>query len=95
MDRRLHTEAIQRAYPHYAHLPYAAKSVRSRDRAATRRLALALIEIAAHADEGLIRPGAGLPALLATALDGNASRLWQAPLMIYLDQVDQFCARAR
>lgn len=94
MDRRLHTDAIARAFPQHAAIPYERKGVRAIDRRAMRRLAAAVTG-ALIMSRGMFRPEVMLPSLLATMADG-ADRLWHAPLTLYLAQIAAFSgARAR
>jgi hypothetical protein len=85
MDRRLHTDAIARAYPHAAGIPYSGKA-QVTARAHQRRLAMSLIATVL-ASGGVLRAATMLPRLAATALDGDAARLWHAPLTLYLGQL--------
>jgi asparagine synthase (glutamine-hydrolysing) len=94
MDRRLHTDAIARAFPQHAAIPYDRKGVRAIDRRAMRRLAASLTG-ALIVSRGMFRPDAILPSLLTTIADGG-DRLWYASLMLYLAQIAAFSdARAR
>jgi asparagine synthetase B (glutamine-hydrolysing) len=88
MDRTLHTEAIARAWPQLAHIPYERKGITREDRWAQRRLAAALAAATFRdASRRMLRRSTLLPALLATMADGAPSRLWHATLVLYLDQV--------
>jgi asparagine synthase (glutamine-hydrolysing) len=94
MDRRLHTDAIARAWPQYTGIPYERKGLTSEDRWAQRRLAAAVASAAVRGtSNGVIRSGALLPALLATVADGASHRLWHATLVLYLDQIAALRAR--
>jgi asparagine synthase (glutamine-hydrolysing) len=95
MDRRLHTDAIARAWPQFAGVPYERKGLKTRDRAATRAVARALCRAVLH--ERLrrwVRPAALMPGLAASVVDGSAERLWHAPLVFYLDQMMAVAAAA-
>jgi hypothetical protein len=95
MDRTLHTEAIARGWPQHAEIPYERKGLKTEDRGATRRMAGVLARLVL--DEGMrpwVRPSALLPGLAATLFDGDAGRLWHAPLLLYLDQATKAAAAA-
>jgi asparagine synthase (glutamine-hydrolysing) len=88
MDRTLHTEAISRAWPQYVHIPYEQKGIAIEDRGAARALAAELVGAVMQRRMGdWTRRAAQVPSLAATCLDGNAARLWQASLLLYLDQI--------
>jgi asparagine synthase (glutamine-hydrolysing) len=88
MDRTLHTEAIARAWPNLAHIPYERKGLTRDDRSVQRRLARALAAASLRdASRRMLRPARLLPSLAATMADGAASRLWHAALVLYLDQL--------
>jgi asparagine synthase (glutamine-hydrolysing) len=95
MDRALHTDAIAKAWPQYAHVPYERKGMKVHDRRAARTIAQQLMRIVSrqHVRQWL-RPSALLPALAATVLDGNGERLWHVPLLLYLDQTITLAAAA-
>ena len=82
----LHTEAIARAYPEHADVPYEAKVRRNEQPSAQRRLAVALAR-AVIASTGTLSAAGLLPGLSATLVDGSAARLWHAPLALYLSQL--------
>jgi asparagine synthase (glutamine-hydrolysing) len=86
MDRRLHTDAIARAYPHVADVPYAVHR-RQVSPGAQRGLALGLTRTVL-ASPALFRLGALLPRLLAAAVDGDPARLWHAQVTTYLGQLN-------
>jgi len=90
MDRALHTDAIARAYPAMAGVRYEARLPDQRA-AGTRRLAIQLARLVAS-DRAVLRPATLLPGLMATAVGGNAARLWYTPLSIYLDQLARLVA---
>ena len=95
MDRTLHTEAIARAWPRYADLPYERKGVRIEDRWAERRLATAVALAATRrSSRPFVRGAALLPSLAWTLADGAAGRLWHAMLVLYLDQIAELAADA-
>ena len=87
MDRTLHTEAIARAWPRFAHVPYERKGAAVRDPRATRRLARTLTPIAARGARRWIRAAGVLPRLAAAAIDGRPERLWNAALLFYVDHI--------
>lgn len=95
MDRALHTDAIAKAWPQYARVPYERKGMKVQDRRAARSIAGELMRIAVgRRFRQWIRPSALLPALAATAVDGNGDRLWYVPLLVYLDQMIAVAAAA-
>jgi hypothetical protein len=95
MDRALHTDAIARAWPQYSHLPYERKGMKMQDRGAARTLAGELSQLVlGERMRQRVRRSALLPGLAATVLDGNAERLWHAPLLLYLDQIIDVAAAA-
>jgi asparagine synthase (glutamine-hydrolysing) len=88
MDRSLHTDAIARAWPQHANLPYERKGLKVQDRAAQRRLAASLAAaVLRPATRPFLRRAPLLAPLAATLLDGAAGRSWHAPLVLYLDQI--------
>jgi hypothetical protein len=88
MDRSLHTDAIARAWPQYANVPYERKGMTTQDRSAARRLAAALGRAALVGDAAAwLRRGTVVPPLVATMVDGNADRLWAASLLLWIDQM--------
>jgi len=90
MDRALHTDAIARAWPQYAHIPYERKGMTIQNRGATRRLAAAVAGTALGPGRGRwLRRGTVIPPLVATMIDGNADRLWAASWLLYLDYIAQ------
>ena len=95
MDRALHTDAIAKAWPRYAHVPYERKGTTVQDRGVARTVAQQLIGIAVgrHFRQWM-RSSALLPPLAATVLDGNGERLWHAALLLYLDQIIAVAAAA-
>jgi asparagine synthetase B (glutamine-hydrolysing) len=94
MDRRLHTDAIARAFPQHADIPYERKTARSRRPWLQRRLAASLARDVV-ANRGLLRARTLLPGVLATVADGNAERLWHTALTVYLAQLGALASRAR
>jgi asparagine synthase (glutamine-hydrolysing) len=88
MDRTLHTEAIARAWPQHANVPYERKGLKIQDRAAERRLAASLAAaVLRRATRPFLRRAPLLAPLAVTLLDGAAGRSWHAPLVLYLDQI--------
>jgi hypothetical protein len=88
MDRSLHTEAIARAWPQYAGLPYERKGLKVQDRWIQRRSAAVLMgAVLRGRTRSYLRRATLLPMLAATLADGAAERLWPAPLVLYLDQI--------
>jgi hypothetical protein len=95
LDRALHTDAIAKAWPQYAHVPYERKGMKMQDRGAARALARDLARIiVGERLRRWVRPSAVLPGVGATVLDGSAERLWHTPLLVYLDQITAVAAAA-
>jgi asparagine synthase (glutamine-hydrolysing) len=86
VDRRLHTDAIARAYPHAGAIPYGTPERLVNRPAATRRLAAGLARLVVRS-RGVLQAGALLPGIAATMADGHAERLWHTSLTVYLDQL--------
>ena len=94
MDRRLHTDAIGRAYPAIADQPYETKTVRQVRRGFHRRTAVALARVLAR-HPGMLGRRRLLPGILVTILDGDGERLWHTSLSVYLAQLGALARRAR
>jgi hypothetical protein len=94
IDRRLHTDAIARAYPGVADIPYESKVTRQHAPGFHRRVAWELTRLVT-ASPGLFAIPRLLPPLLAATLRGRPDRLWHASLTIYLAQLNTLAARAR
>jgi hypothetical protein len=93
MDRALHTDAIARAWPQLARIPYERKGMKTPDRGAARAFAAELaVAVGRDGLRGWVRRATVLPGLLATCLDGESARLWRAPLLMYLDQIGKVAA---
>jgi asparagine synthase (glutamine-hydrolysing) len=95
MDRALHTDAIARAWPHYAHLAYERKGLTIEDRGANRRLAASsLAAVLRQRSREFLRRETLAAALAATLADGRSERLWHAWLVLYLDQIAEMATMA-
>jgi len=94
VDRRFHTDAIARAYPHMAEVPYEARTVESPRPWLQRRLAAGLARIVAVSG-GMLNAGTLVPGIVATLVDGDAQRLWHASLTAYLGQLSELAALDR
>ena len=95
MDRALHTDAIARAWPRHAHLPYERKGLTVEDRWAQRRFAAALLGAVVRArSRPFVRRTTLVPPLSATIADGASQRLWHATLVLYLDQIAEMATKA-
>jgi hypothetical protein len=88
MDRRLHTDAIAKAYPAFADLPYESKGALEGNRPVQRRFARDLLRSAARRAPLLNRRGV-LPGLIATAIDGHPTRLWHGAMTAYLTHLGE------
>jgi hypothetical protein len=86
MDRRLHTDAIARAYPAMADVPYEARTVEHPRRWRQRQAAAGIGRVAITSRRMLNAPALA-PAVLATLVDGHPHRLWHTSLAIYLAQL--------
>jgi hypothetical protein len=91
MDRRFHTDAIARAYPAFADVPYEAKSRRVLRPAWQRRFARDLTRDVIGTP--LLHTRALLPRAIATLFDGDPARLWWGSLACYLAQLDTVARR--
>lgn len=91
LDRTLHTEAIARAYPEYADIPYEHKGAPEGNRGIQRRFARGLLRILLRQPRTLNRL-ALLPGVVATCLDGHPTRLWHGALTVYLSQLSDVAA---
>jgi asparagine synthetase B (glutamine-hydrolysing) len=91
LDHRLHTDAIHRAYPGVARLPFEDGGVRRRNRTFVMRTAFDLlgVTVGRHA---AVRRSYVLPRLLAAAVTGESAYLWFLPVALYLSDL---CDRAR
>jgi hypothetical protein len=83
MDRRLHTDAIAKAYPAFADVPYESKGAVEGNRPVQRRFARDLLKWLT-AGPALVNRRGLLPGVLATAVDGHPNRLWHAAMTAYL-----------
>ncbi len=93
MDRALHTDAIARAWPAHAHLPYERKGLPTEDRWAQRRFAASLAAAALRgSSRSMLRRSTLLPSLAATVADGSSRRLWHAVLVLFLDQIAELAS---
>ncbi len=79
MDRQFHTEVIRKGYPGVADIPYEPRRERQACPAFHRRVAIELCR----------------PALVATAVDGSADRLWHTSRVTYLVQLAALAARSQ
>lgn len=94
LDRRLHTDAIARAYPQMDDVLYEQKRRVTIGRGVGRRLARSLVLPVARGG-GLLRPSTLLAAILATAVDGRSQRLWHLPQAVYLAQLSALAEHGR
>jgi asparagine synthase (glutamine-hydrolysing) len=88
MDRQLHTEAIAKAYPAFADVPYESKGAVEGNRPVQRRFARDMLKWLAAGPVLVNRRGL-VPGLLATAVDGHPNRLWHAAMTSYLVQLGE------
>lgn len=93
MDGAFHADALARAYPRLANVPYEPKYRHSDRRAWQRRLPRDVISDLLHAPA--LTGGALLPRAVATILDRNSERPSYAPLAVYLSQLDVLTNRNR
>ena len=95
MDRTFHSDAIARAYPAFAHIPYADKLAPATDDTGTRARFLA-----ETARRFLLRKPSSLmnntiprAKILAGWLSGGHIKPWVSPWIIYLDQIESIINR--
>lgn len=95
MDRTFHSDAIARAYPAFAHIPYADKLAPRTDDRDTRARFLAEV-----ARRFLLRKPSSLmnntiprAKILAGLLSGGHIKPWISPWIIYLDQIESIIDR--
>ena len=93
LDRRLHTEVIERAYPALADIPFEDRTSQPEPaRPFFRRVARELARDAGPiARSPFLRASAVFPRLAAGAIDG-ADRVWLATTVVYLLQVEKVVA---
>jgi hypothetical protein len=92
LDRQFHTDAILRAYPKYAHIPFENKSrpgtdVTSRRRQFGKALSRRLLP---RLPSTLMRNGFLLPRLVAGLVNDKYAKesMWYAPTVLYLHQLE-------
>jgi asparagine synthase (glutamine-hydrolysing) len=88
MDRQLHTDAIAKAYPAFADVPYESKGGVEGNRPVQRRFARDLLRSLVTGPPLVNRRGI-LPGLLATAVDGHPTRLWHGAMTAYLTHLGE------
>lgn len=93
MDGTFHKDAISRAYPRMADVPYGPTCHPTTRRAWQRRMARDVVRDILHAPA--LRTGALVPGAVATVLDGDGDRMWYAPLAVYLAQLGGLAHRNR
>ncbi len=90
MDHRFHDDAIARAYPKFAHIPYADPNAAhpddSRERA--RFLTEAARKFLFKRRSRLMRNLGPRTKMLAAVLSGGRLNLWLSPLLVYLEQIE-------
>lgn len=91
MDRTLHTDAIARAYPPYADVPYESRSRQAGAPGRGRATAAALLGTVVRSTRTL-HARALLPPLAAALLTGTTTRLWHTSLTFYLAQIADVAA---
>lgn len=91
MDRRFHDDAIARAYPRYAHIPYADNKRDPATDATTvksRFLSQAVRRYLLHKPWSLLRNIGPRMRILAGAVSQGKIMDWQLPMVVYLDQLE-------
>jgi asparagine synthase (glutamine-hydrolysing) len=88
MDRQLHTDAIAKAYPAFADVPYESKGGIEGNRPVQRRFARDLVRSLVTRPPFINWRGI-LPGLLATAVDGHPTRLWHGAMTAYLTHLGE------
>ncbi len=97
LDRSLHTDAIARAYPKYAHIPYADKSAPGSDDSALRtRFQKDLLRKFVFKKPSKLMSNLGPRAkmLLGSASMGRFHP-WISPLVVYIDQIESVVGNHR
>ena len=94
MDRQLHTDAIRRAYPGVADIPFESRTQTQQRPGFHRREAFELGRLLLGAPSGMFS-SCVIPPLLMTIVDGSAHRLWFAASAVYLAQLSAVAVRAR
>lgn len=96
-DRRFHTQAIHRAFPEYAHIPFEGKkrTPASNPRLYLMRNWMKLLTHALTRGGGLLNVRYIAPRLLAYALLGEAKPVWYDSAAIYMIQLNEAIARAQ
>ena len=88
LDHQLHTDAIARAYPQFAHLPYEQKNYSVVNRGHFRRFTLEVGQYYLAHSSPLIRKSSLLPRLIQCFALGHESITWLSALAVYLGQLD-------
>jgi asparagine synthase (glutamine-hydrolysing) len=88
LDRRLHTDAIAKAYPTFADIPYESKGGIEGNRGVQRRFARDVLR-SLIARPPLVNRSGIMAGLLATAVDGDPMRLWHGAMTAYLIQLGE------
>lgn len=88
LDGTLHTEAIARAFPSYADIPYEGKGRIASNRPLQRAFARGLLRILTG-PSSILNRRALFPGVAATAVDGHPTRVWHGAMTVYLSQLDQ------
>lgn len=90
MDHRFHDDTIARAYPKFAHIPYADHNVASPDdsRERARFLVEAARAFVLKRPSRLMKNLGPRTKMLAAVLSRGHLRPWLSPLLIYLDQIE-------
>lgn len=90
-DRTFHTEAIARAYPRFADVPYESKGTSTAQSAFLRRYARDCALMLLRERPRAVRAGFALPRLARAMVDRRygASMQWLAPFLVWLAQVER------
>jgi asparagine synthase (glutamine-hydrolysing) len=90
-DRKFHSEAIHRAFPEYAHIPFEGKkkTPASNPRGYLLRNWLGLLGHCVARGRGVVNLPYIAPRLLAWALQGQAKPVWYDSVVVYLIQLSE------
>jgi hypothetical protein len=87
IDRQFQPDALRRAYPQFADIPYESQTTRARAAGFARRVALELAAAALRGSALVRKEYVASRAALAFA-KGVAALLWFLPLVVWLDQIE-------
>lgn len=86
VDRQFQSDALRRAYPDFADIPFETATSDVEDAAYARRVALELV--ATRPRSRFVRQRYVVPRVLAAAVKGRMAPLWFLPLIVWLEQIE-------